>query len=229
LYRDAHVLERPVHHVRVDRPRRNAIHRDPVRRRFDRQHLRHADDPELRRAIRTVLRDPHPPRCRRDVDDPSAVAALDHRPHRPAREQIHAIEVHIDDVVPLVVVDLPQIVLAAVRKPRIVHDNVDASKRIYRLRDHALDIVHLREIGIDADRAPSHRLDLHRHARRSAPTLSTLVLRELLRRARRPRRHNVRALLRKPQRDPAPDPAHPRRPRHDRHSAFKPHEFPQYC
>ncbi|MEX0749195.1 MAG: hypothetical protein WD359_00165, partial [Dehalococcoidia bacterium] len=139
-----------------------------MRRRFQREHLREADDAGLRRAVGAVLRHAHAACGRRDVDDAATVAGFDHAAQRPAREQVHAVQIDIDDAIPLIVGDLPEVLFAAVRKPRVVDDDVDAAKRGQRLRDDTLRFVGLREVRIDAKSAPPERFDLG-DDRRDAP------------------------------------------------------------
>ena len=113
--------------------------------------------PALRQAVRGVAR--HRPVLvhRRDVDDPPAVALLDHLLGGELRAEEGALEVHVQHELVLVLgrVEDRRTRLDA----RVVDHHVEPAERLDRLVDHLLQVRDLADVGVDADRLVAERGD----------------------------------------------------------------------
>ena len=122
----------------------------------------------------------------RDVDDAPA-AALDHPRDHGAAAEVDAEDVDLEDVPPLVGLELPAGVLPD-RDPRVVDEEVDRAELLFGSRHHPLDVRADRDVGLDRETAGLGGGRLH-----------------LLPRSRRD--GDARAGARELERDPAADPA----------------------
>ena len=134
-----------------------------MRRQFEGEHLGEPDDRELGGRVAAVLRLGDAARERGNVDDAAAFALLDEGLGGCLAAVVDAVEVHIDFLDPLVVLHLPEVLLAGdERQPSVVHQGVDTPEFADRPLDHFLDGRGIRDIGIQRKRMTSHGFDLVR-------------------------------------------------------------------
>ena len=88
-------------HRRADRVRVDRVDPDAELPHLEGKGVRDGDQPVLGRRVMTVARGGLEPRRRADDDDRSAVARLDHGGHRRPHGAPRAVEVDVDDAVPL--------------------------------------------------------------------------------------------------------------------------------
>mmetsp|Transcript_26365 Transcript_26365/g.45065 ORF Transcript_26365/g.45065 Transcript_26365/m.45065 type:complete len:227 (+) Transcript_26365:79-759(+) len=122
------VLAKLVGHVRLDEARRDGVHGHAARRELLRHRHRHRDHPALGSGVVGLARVANAPHDGRNVDD-AALLRLEHDLGRGLRCEEDAVEVGVDDVVPLALLHTKDKRVA--RDPRVVHQH--AHRLVIRL------------------------------------------------------------------------------------------------
>src|SRR5205823_6029331 len=109
--------------LRVDEPRGHRVHQDVTGSQLLGDGFGETDQTGLRRGVVRLPLVPVDAHYARDIDDPPP-APLDHAPGRVLGHEERALEIRVDDGVPIVLADPKQQVVA--RGSGVVHDHVDA-------------------------------------------------------------------------------------------------------
>src|SRR5213596_1566479 len=109
--------------LRIDEPRGHRVHQHVAGGQLLGDGLGETDQAGLGRGVVRLPLVPVDAHYARDIDDPPP-AALDHPPGRVLRHEERALEIRVDDGVPIVLADPKQQVVA--RGAGVVHDHVDA-------------------------------------------------------------------------------------------------------
>ena len=131
---------------------------DAVRAELDARGAGEHPHPALGEAVRGVAG--HRPVLvhRRDVDDPAAAALGDHLLRRELRAEERALEVDLEH---LLVLRLGGVEHRGARLDAgVVHHDVEPAERLHRRVDECLQVGHLADVGVDADRLVAERDDL---------------------------------------------------------------------
>ena len=127
-----HVGVEPRKHVRLDQPRRDAVHPDAAAGHLARERARHRDQAAFRRGVIRLTDDAAQSGYRCDVDH-GAAPLLEHDGKRGVRQRERAIEIRLHDVFPLLLGHVehqrvaadPGVVDEPIECPESGHDVVD--------------------------------------------------------------------------------------------------------
>ena len=150
-------------HRRVDRVRVDRVHPDTELARFDRQRVGQRDQTVLGGRIVGVARGRLGAGRRADDDDRPTVARFDHGGHRRSDRAPGAVEVDVDDGVPLLFGHLPD--ASPAEHAGVGHHDVQATELLHGVGDDLLLGGQIPDVELAADRLASGGLDLtHRFA-----------------------------------------------------------------